>query len=73
MWIFTSDSFLSISDKGAPIPTTLLVRARNQGDTERVFPDAKVTGGGGTDYRFRTRIDREEDAQAMADAVCSVK
>ena len=40
MWIFLSDSFLSIvahRDK----PGVLLVRARRAGDIEAVFPDVK--------------------------------
>ncbi len=66
MWIFLSDSYLSIVDKGDQSGTTLLVRARHAGDIERVFPDAKVQTGGGTDYRYRARIDREHVAQAIA-------
>src|SRR5574337_230854 len=69
MWIFLSDSFLSIVDKGDDSGKTLLVRARKKGDIERVFPAAKVQEGGGTDYAFRARIDREEVAMRMADAV----
>lgn len=69
MWIFTPDSFLSIVDKGDPSGKTLLVRARKSGDIERVFPAAQVAEGGGTDYAFRARIDREEVAQRMADAI----
>ena len=69
MWIFLSNSFLSIVDKGDDTGQTLLVRARKKGDIERVFPAAAVIEGAGTDYRFRTRIDREEVAQRMADAV----
>jgi hypothetical protein len=72
MWIFTSDSFLSIVDKGDPSGATLLVRARRKGDIERVFPDAQVTEGDGTDYKFRARIDREAVAQAMAEAIRKV-
>ncbi len=72
MWIFLPDSFLSIVDKGDPSGKTLLVRARKAGDIERVFPDAEVQVGGGTDYRYRARIDREAVALAMADAVRSI-
>lgn len=69
MWIFLSNSFLSIVDKGDESGKTLLVRARRKGDIERVFPDAEVVEGTGTDYQFRARIDREEVAQRMADEV----
>ena len=61
------DSFLSIVDKGDPSRKTLLVRARKAGDIERVFPDAKVNEGVGSDYQYRSRIDREAVALAMAD------
>jgi hypothetical protein len=71
MWIFLSDSFLSIVDKGGD-GSTLLVRSRIAGDIERVFPQAKVIEGGGTDYRFRARIDRDEVALRMAEAVRSI-
>jgi len=45
MWIFLADSFLSVVDMGDPTGSTLLVRARRQGDIERAFPDAKVVDG----------------------------
>lgn len=68
MWIFFNNAFLSIVDKGGD-GDTLLVRARHAGDIERIFPEAKVQAGGGTDYRYRARIDRECVASAIADAV----
>jgi hypothetical protein len=72
MWIFGSNSFLSIVDKGDPSGKTLLVRGRKDGDIERLFPDAVVQVGGGTDYLFRARINREEVALRIADAVREV-
>lgn len=68
MWLFLNDAFLSVVDKGDPSRHTLLVRGRRPGDIERVFPDAKVTEGEGTDYRFRARLPREAVAQRFADA-----
>jgi len=73
MWIFLSDSFLSVVDKGDPSGQTLLVRARRRGDIERAFPDAEVVENAGTDYRYRARIDREQVALAMAEQVRGVK
>lgn len=67
MWIFLSESFLSIVDKGDSTGKTLLVRARRPGDIERVFPWAKVAKDGGTDYLYRARIDRDEVALRLAD------
>jgi glycerol-3-phosphate dehydrogenase len=69
MWIFTPDSFISVVDKGDPTGQTLLVRARKAGDIERLFPEAKVQVGGGTDYNYRARIDREAVAQKVADQI----
>jgi hypothetical protein len=73
MWIFLSDSFLSIVDKGDKSGRTLLVRARRKGDIENVFPKAKVIESGGTDYEYRSRIDREEVALRIADEVRGVQ
>jgi len=72
MWIFTSNSFISIVDKGDKTGLTLLVRARKAGDIEQLFPDAKVQEGEGTDYRFRSRINRERVAQVIADQIRSI-
>jgi hypothetical protein len=69
MWVFLSDSFLSIVDKGDPSGKTLLVRARRNGDIERAFPNAEVVIGRGTDYRYRARIDRSMVAKKLADSV----
>ena len=68
MWIFLSDSMLSIVQKPDDVDT-LTVRARIKGDIESVFPKATVVEGAGTDYRYRARIDREEIALRMADEV----
>jgi hypothetical protein len=68
MWIFLTDAMLSIVDKGGD-GTTLLVRARRQEDISRVFPDARVQVGGGTDYPYRARLDREAVALRLAEMV----
>lgn len=73
MWIFLSDSYLSIVDKGDPTGETLLVRARRKGDIEAVFPEAEVIEGAGTDYRYRARIDRRVVAEVIADQVSSIR
>jgi uncharacterized lipoprotein YajG len=64
MWIFLSDSFLSIVHKDCR-PNQLLVRARRQGDIERVFPRAKVRESHTTDYRYRAVVSREQVAKAL--------
>ena len=72
MWIFLTDSFLSIVDKGDQTHSTLLVRARRSGDIERVFPEAQVIEGAGTDYRYRARIPRDQVADAIAESVRNI-
>jgi hypothetical protein len=72
MWIFLNNAFLSIVDKGGD-GSTLLVRSRKAGDIERVFPAAEVSETPRNDYRFRARVDREQVAQAFAEAVRSVR
>ena len=73
MWIFLSDSFLSIVDKGDPSGATLLVRARAAGDIERVFPGVTVVEGAGTDYRYRARVDRQIVAEKLAAELRSLR
>lgn len=68
MWLFLRSSFLSIVDKSDQ-PGCLLVRARVQGDIERVFPRIKVRAGVGTDYPFRADVPRPAVAAAVAAAV----
>ena len=71
MWIFLSDSFISIVQK--PGDTDLLtVRARVKGDIEAVFPDAKVEANRGTDYKYRAKVPREAVAKALHDHAMAV-
>ncbi len=72
MWLFLSDSFLSIVDKGDPSGQTLLVRGRRKEDIAKVFPEAKIQTGGGTDYKYRARLPREDVSAKVAEAVQSI-
>jgi hypothetical protein len=68
MWIFLNNSFLSIvGDKHAP--DNLLVRARRDGDIERVFPFASVLLATESDYRFRAFVPRSVVTKTIADQV----
>ncbi len=69
MWIFTSNAFLSIVDKAPAKHDELLVRARRQGDIEKVFPNAKVKKTVGSDYLFRAVVKRIDVAAAMVKMV----
>ena len=64
MWIMLNDAFLSIVHKDCQ-RNELLVRARREGDIERIFPRANVTRSYETDYLFRAVIPRAEVEQAM--------
>jgi hypothetical protein len=72
MWIFLSDAFLSVVDKGDSSGKTLLVRARRNGEIEQIFPEAQVVEGGGTDYKFRARIDRTAVAERVAESITNI-
>jgi hypothetical protein len=65
MWICLSDAFLSIVHKDCE-PDELLVRARRQGDIQKVFPNAVVKKTIGNDYLYRAAIKRAEVAEAFA-------
>lgn len=59
MWIMLSDCFLSIVSKDCG-PDELCVRARREGDIERVFPNAKVTRYTKSDYLYRAIVKRSQ-------------
>ncbi len=71
MWIFMSDSFLSIVED-LDNRDNLLVRARIQGDIERVFPGAEVSHTPDHDYYYRASLPRKEVAGKIAEKVESI-
>ena len=66
MWICLNDAFLSIVADQVH-PGYLLVRARRQGEIEKVFPDAIVLGNVGSDYRYRAFIPRSQVALLLVE------
>ena len=68
MWIFLSDSFLSIVAHREQ-PDMLLVRARSAGDIEAVFYGAKVEHTPDRDYHYRAILPREEVGRVLAGRV----
>lgn len=64
MWLMLNDCFLSIVSKDCA-RDELLVRARRQGDIEKVFPKAKIIAKARTDYLYRAVIKRTVVEQAM--------
>lgn len=65
MWIYLNDAFLSIVAHRDE-PAMLLVRARVNGDIERVFRWANVLATPTADYPYRATISREDVADALA-------
>ena len=70
MWVCLNDAFFSIVRKEPDIYLT--VRARRRGDIERYWPDAEVTEGTGTDYRFRALISETEVAAVIWHSVTTL-
>lgn len=73
MWVFLNDCFVSVvahRDK----PGVLMVRARFEGDLQRLFPHlaGKVKRTPAADYLFRVEVPAQEVADAMALAALSI-
>lgn len=66
MWVFMNDAFVSVVQHWDDADK-LMVRARCQGDLERVFPDrvADVHWSPTNDYLFRVVVTRPEFDAAM--------
>lgn len=71
MWIFTNQAFLSIVSKDCR-PDQLLVRARREGDIEKVFPNAVVKQTIGVDYLYRAVVDRAEVGATLANCAYDI-
>lgn len=71
MWICLNNAFFSIVEPKAG-SDELLVRARRQGDIERVFPNHQVERTVGRDYLFRAFIKRETVAAIIAEQVMGI-
>lgn len=65
MWLCMNSAFLSVVHKDCA-EDELLVRARREGDIEKVFPDAKAIRSTDSDYLYRAVISRNEVAAAIA-------
>ena len=71
MWIVLNKSFLSIV-KNRNNENQLLVRARVNGDIEKVFSDADVFEDKDADYKYRSYIDREVVANAIGKELLNI-
>ena len=65
MWIFLNNAYLSIV-RHRERPDHLLVRARNNGDIQAVFPQAEVDITPHADYLFRAVISEDEVINAIS-------
>jgi hypothetical protein len=72
MWFCFNDGFLSVvADKHDP--ARLLVRARRKKDLLNVFgPHIEIVKNAGTDYRWRTFVDRKMFAALVASRIESI-
>lgn len=72
MWIMMNDAFVSIvADRESR--SFLRVRARLEGDIERVFPGAEVQDRGQrADYRFLALVPRADVARVVAQRILDV-
>jgi len=74
MWIFLSDAFLSVvGERDNSTGPRLLVRARRQGDIERVFAEAETFQVPGADYAFRAWLPRERVAAVIQQQVEAIR
>lgn len=68
MWICLNNAFLSIVQHWDK-PNVLIVRARREGDIERVFPNTKTWVDPNADYQHRAEVPREIVAAKLVEAV----
>ncbi len=70
MWICMNNAFFSIVDDGK-VEGCLVVRARRQGDIEKVFGVEAETLRR-RDYQFRAHVAREKVAEVIAESVKAI-
>ena len=71
MWIVLNKSFLSIV-KNRNNENELLVRARIEGDIERVFDNANIFQDLKADYKYRSYISRNDVANAISKELLNI-
>lgn len=72
MWIFLSDSFLSVVQYKQD-PKYLLVRARYRGDISRIFgKKVPVVFSSATDYQYRAVLPRKTVAEVLKKQVLDI-
>ena len=71
MWVVLNKSFLSIV-KNRNNEKQLLVRARVNGDIEKVFKTADVFQDANADYKYRAYIEKEIVASAISEEIINI-
>jgi len=71
MWIFLNDAFVS-AVQHRHYPEALMVRARLEGDLEKLFPNRDVTETPSADYRFRAVVPKTEFAKVIAARIAAI-
>ena len=71
MWVVLNKSFLSIV-KNRNNEKQLLVRARVNGDIEKVFETADVFQDANADYKYRAYIEKEIVASAISEEIINI-
>ena len=71
MWVVLNKSFLSIV-KNRNNEKQLLVRARVNGDIEKVFETADVFQDANADYKYRAYIEKEIVASAISKEIIAI-
>jgi hypothetical protein len=71
MWIFTQDSFLTVSqDRNRR--DQFMVRARVAGDIEKYFPEAEVIRTHDADFLFRAFIEKDRVVEVLSRAIGNI-
>jgi hypothetical protein len=72
MWIFTNNAYLS-GVSAISRPNELLVRARHDRDTQRIFPWARASvTPPPADYRYRAFVPRSDVTKAIAAQITEI-
>lgn len=71
MWLLMNKSYMSVVENRNK-KDELLVRARVEGDIDRVFPGVKVVKGAGSDYLYRAYISKEVVAEAIRRQILNI-
>jgi hypothetical protein len=71
MWIVAKHGFYSIIEDPED-SRYLIVRARIQGDIEKLFPGEFVSMDTGSDYKYRTWLKRGIVTKAVAQAIAEI-